>query len=236
MRLPSIQPVSQTDIYMSGEVIIHETAMIASGVILQASPHHKIRIGEGVCIGMGVVISASEGDIEIASGAVLGAGVLMTGSGKIGQNACIGASSTLIKVSVEDHSVIPSGSLVGDTSRQVVVSPPVAEFQAITSASVSSSTNGNGQQTTPPEDLWQDPPSQVKDSPDTPPEPSSEENAPILEPEIEPEEETVEVNPQSLSTTEKSQPVVGQVYINQLLVKLFPEREAFKRSQDNSEQ
>ncbi|MGK7943777.1 MAG: hypothetical protein AB4058_04845 [Microcystaceae cyanobacterium] len=227
MRLPSIQPVSQTDIYMSGEVIIHETAMIASGVILQASPHHQIRIGEGVCLGMGAVISASEGDIEIGSGAVLGPGVLVTGHGKIGENACIGASSTLLKVSVEAQSVIPSGSLVGDTSRQIAVAP-VAEFQEVGSASVSSSSNGNGQQTPPPEDLWQDPPPPPQDPPKIENHTPSEKESPPLEPEIEPEK-TIELTSQPV---QQSQPVVGQMYINQLLVKLFPERDGMERSQN----
>jgi carbon dioxide concentrating mechanism protein CcmN len=227
MRLPPIPPVNQSDIYVNGEVIIHETAMIASGVILQASPNHQIRIGEGVCLGMGVVISASQGDIEIASGAVLGAGVLVTGSGKIGQNACIGASSTLMKVSVEAQSVIPSGSLVGDTSRQMII-PPAAEFKEIASPSP----NGNKQKTPPPEDLWQEPPPKAQEPQTSNHQTPSDQNSPPLEPEVEPEE-TVELTPQPSPHAEKSQPVVGQMYINQLLVKLFPEREAYKRSQDN---
>jgi carbon dioxide concentrating mechanism protein CcmN len=211
MRLPLVQSVSQTDIYVSGDVTLHEKVVVASGVILQAAPNRRIMIEEGVCLGMGVVISASEGDILIVSGAILGAGVLVVGSGKIGQNACIGASSTLINVSVDPMAIIPSGSLVGDNSRQVAISP-VAEFSEIPP-------RVNGHQTTEIEDFWQE----------KPPEVIQEEITSPIEPEVEISGE-VELTPKPINKPEISQPVVGQVYINQLLVKLFPEREAFKKN------
>ncbi len=220
MRLPAIHPVHQADIYTSGEVTLQENVVVASGVILQAAPNCRITIEESVCLGMGVVIRASGGDIVIESGVVLGAGVLVVGAVKIGRNTCIGASSTVMNTSVDAMMVIPSGSLMGDTSRQVAI-PPVAEFGNIPAQT------GNSSQNTPTtskdsrsssnnshsisEDPWQDP---------------SFESIRVQSAEV-------EISPPEIRKSGTSQPVVGQVYINQLLLKLFPEREAFQRSQQN---
>ena len=51
--LPPPQPISNKDIRISGDVDIHPTASLASGVILQAAPNSKIIVGADVCIGMG---------------------------------------------------------------------------------------------------------------------------------------------------------------------------------------
>lgn len=213
MRLSPIHPTSQTDIYVSGNVIIHQKAVIAAGVVLQAGENSRILIGEGVCIGMGVVINAYQGTIELEAGAVLGAGVLLLGTGKIGKNACVGSASTIINGSIAQMTVVPSGSLMGDNSRQIAIAPE-AEFSDI---SPSAQINGNSNPhvsppSSPPEDPWESDPSL--------PEPPSV-------------EVEVEVKPQIVKKEDKNAPVVGKVYINQLLVKLFPEREAFNRSQHN---
>ena len=104
--------------HISGEVIIHPSAILAPGVILQAAPNSKIVIGSGVCIGMGSILQVDEGSIEIEVGVNLGAGFLMVGKGKIGTNACIGAATTVFQSSVAPGQVVPPGSLLGDTSRQ----------------------------------------------------------------------------------------------------------------------
>ncbi|MGH2412682.1 MAG: carbon dioxide concentrating mechanism protein [Microcystaceae cyanobacterium] len=119
MHLPPVQSTSDSDIYMCGDVTIHPSAVVAAGTILQATPNSRIIIGAGACVGMGVILNAYQGVIEVAAGAILGAGVLMIGEGKIGDNACIGAATTILNTSVEAMTVVPAGSLMGDTSRQV---------------------------------------------------------------------------------------------------------------------
>jgi carbon dioxide concentrating mechanism protein CcmN len=108
------------DSHIHGDVIIHPSAVIAPGVILQASTNSTIVIGAGVCLGMGSILQVSEGILEIEAGANLGAGFLMVGAGKIGANACIGSATTVFNCSVAPGQVIPSGSILGDTSRQIV--------------------------------------------------------------------------------------------------------------------
>ncbi|MEH2271895.1 MAG: transferase [Nostoc sp.] len=105
--------------YISGEVTIHPSAVLAPGVILQAAVNSKIIIGPGVCIGMGAILQVHEGTLEVEAGANLGAGFLMVGKGKIGANACIGSATTVFNYSVEPGQVIPPGSILGDTSRQI---------------------------------------------------------------------------------------------------------------------
>ena len=118
MPLPLIQPPTGSDVSIVGEVIIHEGAVIAPGTILQAAPNCRIIIHSGACIGMGTLINAYKGDIEIESGAMLGAGVLVVGQGRIGQNVCLGSCTTVINASVESGSTVEAGALIGDTSRQ----------------------------------------------------------------------------------------------------------------------
>ena len=108
------------DAHIHGDVIIHPSAVLAPGVILQAANNSTIVIGAGVCLGMGSILQVSEGILEIEAGANLGAGFLMVGEGKIGANACIGAATTVFNCSVAPGQVIPSGSILGDNSRQIV--------------------------------------------------------------------------------------------------------------------
>jgi carbon dioxide concentrating mechanism protein CcmN len=103
-------------------VIIHPSAVIAPGVILQAAPNSKIIIGSGVCIGMGSILQVHQGILEVEAGANLGAGFLMVGQGKIGANACIGAATTVFNCSVESGQVVAPGSVIGDSSRRITVS------------------------------------------------------------------------------------------------------------------
>jgi carbon dioxide concentrating mechanism protein CcmN len=109
------------DAHIHGDVIIHPSAVLAPGIILQAATNSKIVIGAGVCLGMGSILQVSEGILEIEAGANLGAGFLMVGEGKIGANACIGSATTVFNCCVAPGQVIPSGSILGDTSRQMVV-------------------------------------------------------------------------------------------------------------------
>ena len=235
MPLPLIQPPSRAEVSIVGEVIIHEGAVVAPGTILQAAPNCRIVIHSGACIGMGTLINAYKGDIEIESGAMLGAGVLIVGHSKIGQNVCLGSCTTIINTSIESGTTIEAGSLVGDTSRQFSEKETESPKQ-IKADNNGSSENGHliannhkedsqsnktkTENNKPAfveemEDLWADP------------EPEIEEVTKI------PEIPEIPTQP-NVSAENKNAPVVGQVYINQLLCTLFPDRQAFNQSQNNS--
>lgn len=125
MSVSPLYPISNLNSYISGEVMVDPSAAIAPGVLLQADPNSQIIIGAGVCIGMGAVLHAHDGILEIQAGANLGAGVLVVGKGKIGANACIGSATTILNHSIESGQVVASGSLIGDTSRSAEL--PAAE-------------------------------------------------------------------------------------------------------------
>ncbi|HYW19610.1 MAG TPA: transferase [Nodularia sp. (in: cyanobacteria)] len=119
MSVPPLHLCNNFDSYTSGEVTIHPSAVLAPGVILQAAVNSKMIIGPGVCIGMGSILQVSEGTLEVEAGANLGAGFLMVGQGKIGENACVGSATTVFNCSIEAGTVIPPGSILGDTSRRM---------------------------------------------------------------------------------------------------------------------
>ncbi|GAA6615075.1 transferase [Scytonema sp. NUACC26] len=146
MSVPPLRPLrlrDSFDSYVGGEVIIHPSAVIAPGVILQAAPNSKIIIGSGVCIGMGSILQVHQGTLEVEAGANLGAGFLMVGQGKIGANACIGAATTVFNCSVDSGQVVAPGSVIGDSSRRITVSAELVhdEKEPQLSASASSTTS-----------------------------------------------------------------------------------------------
>jgi carbon dioxide concentrating mechanism protein CcmN len=124
--LPPLQAMHDSQVFISGDVTIDPNAAIAPGVLLQASAGSSITIAAGVCIGMGAVLHACDGTLEIQSGASLGAGVLVVGTGTIGPNACIGSQSTLLNTSVEGQILVPAGSVLGDRSRQIQLDTELA--------------------------------------------------------------------------------------------------------------
>jgi carbon dioxide concentrating mechanism protein CcmN len=119
MFVPPLRPSNNIEPYISGDVTIHPTVVIATGVILQAAPNSRIIIGPGVCIGMGTILQVDEGILEVEAGANLGAGFLMVGKGKIGANTCIGSATTVFRCSVAAGQVVAPGSILGDTSRRI---------------------------------------------------------------------------------------------------------------------
>ncbi|WP_414577077.1 transferase [Anabaena sp. CCY 9402-a] len=137
MSVPPLRLHNNFDAYISGEVTIHPSAVVAPGVILQAATNSKIIIGAGVCIGMGSILQVNEGTIEIEPGVNLGAGFLMVGQGKIGTNACIGAATTVFNSSVAPGLVVTPGSVVGDISRPISVIEPQAETSTNNAAATS---------------------------------------------------------------------------------------------------
>lgn len=118
MSLSPLHLTCNFNSYISGEVTIDPSAAIAPGVILQADPNSQIIIAAGVCIGMGTVLHARDGILEVEAGATIGAGVLLVGRGKIGANACIGSATTILNCSVEPEQAVAPNSLLGDTSRK----------------------------------------------------------------------------------------------------------------------
>ncbi|MBM0742533.1 carbon dioxide concentrating mechanism protein [Phormidium sp. CLA17] len=126
MSLLSLQlrPISISHYYISGDVTIQEGVAIAPGVLIQADPDSRVVIKTGACIGIGAILHASNGVLEIGEGANIGAEALLVGQVSIGRNACIGAASTILNRSVASGALVPPGSLLGDTSR------PPEELQA----------------------------------------------------------------------------------------------------------
>ncbi len=191
-----LQPISVSHYYISGDVTIQEGVAIAPGVLIQADPDSSIIIKTGACIGIGAILHASSGVLEIGEGANIGAEVLLIGQVSIGRNACIGSASTIFNSSVASGDLISPGSLVGDRSRppdelqatDTVFYPPSSSVAASVPAAKPSPPNPD--------------PTQPSASPlATPPDPLD----------------------QSLN-------VYGQVYVNQLLVKMFPHHQISRPS------
>ena len=205
MHLPILPLNTHLHVYVEGDVSIDASAAIAQGVILRADPDSKIIIAAGVCIGMGSILHAHRGTLEVDAGANLGAGVLVVGKGKIGANACIGTITTIWNDSIEPGQVVPPGSLLGDRGRRtadvsstskVTPSLKVPETPSgFTNTTAIESHNGQFNSTT-----------KAVVSPSTPEEP----------PPTEPEPKAGE----PISETGSS--VYGQGNLNRLLKTLFP--------------
>ncbi len=195
MSLPPLQlrPISTSHYYVSGNVTIHDGAAIAPGVLIQADPDGCVIIKSGACIGVGSVLHAHQGTVEVGEGANIGAEVLLVGQVTIGAHACIGTASTILNSSIELGRVIPPGSLIGDTSRQpeelkvtdTVVYPPAPNGQSVQQSVVTAAEPSQPEETRPVE--------------------SSGMN------------------------------VYGQVYVNQMLVKMFPHSQRAKDSNPQSD-
>ncbi len=99
-----------------GQVDLAASGAIAPDAILGADPGCRLVIGPGVCLGSGVLVRASHGDLVIEAGASLGLGVVVVGRGRIGRNACVGSNSTLINPEVADRQVLAPDTLLGDPS------------------------------------------------------------------------------------------------------------------------
>jgi carbon dioxide concentrating mechanism protein CcmN len=133
--------ISDDHLYISGNVTLDDSAAIAPNVMLQADPGCHLIIAAGVSIGSGCVLHAHNGTLEIDTGATLGSGVLILGSGKIGANACIGSRATLIDSSIEPEYTVPPGAIIGDRSRQdASTQPPNTQSQNVATASVAAET------------------------------------------------------------------------------------------------
>ncbi|MEH2192482.1 MAG: transferase [Nostoc sp.] len=249
MSVLSLRLSNNFDSYISGEVTIHPSAVLAPGVILQAAVNGKIVIGPGVCIGMGAILQVHEGTLEVEAGANLGAGFLMVGKGKIGANACIGSATTVFNYSVEPGQVVAPGSILGDTSRQIAqtnqpepstnnpasTSPPPQKEEENGSGEVeekvTSSTKFSAAAFV---DFKQNKSISYFKSPATPESqtPSVEEPAKDVEPPLqEPAQESIKHDSDSNQLTTESPngfgtQIYGQGSISRLLTTLFPHRQS----------
>ena len=215
MYLPPPQPALNHDIRVSGDVEIHPTASLAPGVILQAAPNSRIVIGADACVGMGVIINAYQGAIEIGSGAILGSGVLIIGKCKIGDNCCIGTSTTIFQKDVAAMSVVEPGSIIGDASRPVELGRDNSQNNGSKTKSPTSHLNGNSNSAS-----------------------DRISNNRVSEPEVvaKGDRDSASVSPDSVESTvqKPKDSVVGQVYINELLVTLFPHKKGSNSDSQNS--
>ncbi|MEA5476830.1 hypothetical protein VB774_04275 [Pseudanabaena galeata UHCC 0370] len=138
--LPPLEPIGDFRSYVCGDVVIDETAAIASGVLIQADQGGRITIAAGACIGMGAVLHAQDGLLEIGAGANLGAGVLVYGTCKIGEGACIGASSSIVRAVIGKGAIVPPCSLISGLEQSAVekeASPAIAQELEISKSYVS---------------------------------------------------------------------------------------------------
>lgn len=213
--LPPPQPILNKDIRISGDVEVHPTASLAPGVILQAASESRIVIGADVCIGMGVIINACQGSVEIGDGAILGAGVLIIGESKIGNSSCIGTSTTIFRHNIASMAVVEPGSILGDASRPASIpeqSENIDDQQPSPTDKSNQKSKGFARNNTPAQ----------KPEPSTANNPNPAQNSTTI-----PQVETVLEN-----TVDQSKvPVVGQVYINELLITLFPHKKGSDSSQ-----
>jgi carbon dioxide concentrating mechanism protein CcmN len=236
MYLPVLPAVSTSEIYISGDVTIDDSAVIAPGVILQAAKGSKIVIGAGACVGMGAILKAYQGTIEVKENAVLGAGVLVIGQSKIESQVCVGTSTTIYNTSLDSGTIIPAGSVLGDPTRSLETfshnnytsSPPLSDDREKEKNKTATSNKKE---------------SKLKNEVTLTPE--IEEEKEILgeetlvtettEIDAKPEEEWNVKQSRDRGITEdpwqtppqniNEKPVVGQVYINKLLFTLFPEKQ-----------
>jgi len=222
MSLPILQASTNQTTHVRGDVMIDSSVLIAVGVILNATPGNKIIIHSGVCLGMGTVITAYDGDVEIKPNAILGAGCLIFGHCIIGSQASLGSSVTVYNVNVEAGDVIPAGSIRGDRTRKIELnsqenSNGVPENKVRKNQSAKSEENkqkitNNQEERESKAESISEKPEQIK-----------QENQDISHENLEQEEE-VKTDIWQEDTPPNSEQVVGKVYINKLLFTLFPER------------
>lgn len=113
MHRPHQMPNCDTPVLIQGDVTVHDGAAIAPGVLLQADPGSSITVASGVCIGMGSILHAQGGRLEVGTGVTLGYGVLLIGVGRVDAGACVGSLSTVINPMIGANQIIPPKTLTG---------------------------------------------------------------------------------------------------------------------------
>ena len=114
MHLQALHPISHSESWTAGEVVVDSTAVVAPGVLLQADPGCRIKIGPGAVIGMGTVVHARDrGAIEIGAGVKVGTAVLLIGRVTVGDRACLGAQVTVMNTTVMMGQTVAPGEVLG---------------------------------------------------------------------------------------------------------------------------
>ncbi|HTL89346.1 MAG TPA: hypothetical protein VL134_08085 [Leptolyngbya sp.] len=193
-----LMPVSTTDYYVSGDVTIHAGAAIAPGVLLQADPGSRIVIHRSVCVGLGSVIHAREGTIELGEGVILGAGVLLVGNVLVGDRACVGSGTTVMNRAIDSLSIVPPSSLLVNEHNQPEAVKAPQPSQAVEASDLT-------------EDLWQDNGSNNNGS-----KPQTDQTNGATPPVEAQESDEIE------SPALQNVAVYGQAYVNRLLGRMFP--------------
>jgi carbon dioxide concentrating mechanism protein CcmN len=135
--LPVAMPPPNRPAVISGDVTVHPTANVASGVLLHADPGSQLVIGVGACIGAGCILHAHTGTLFIGDGVILGMGTLVFGTTQVGERSCVGADSSLIDVSIAPNTVLPPNSLIDSYSS----SPEYAKAHPLQSDTVANETS-----------------------------------------------------------------------------------------------
>ncbi|WP_298976526.1 hypothetical protein [uncultured Thermosynechococcus sp.] len=207
MPLPPLALPPSPAVRIVGDVVIDPQAVLAPGVLLWAEPGASIRIAAGVCIGMGSVIHAHGGTIEVGEGVNIGAGVLLIGAVTVEPHACIGTSTTVVQTTIPAGAVVAAGSLLGDRSRRW--QPPT--------------------ETTPlQDDPWQEPPTTADPSENSPQDQQDSATSPSdaqASPPMAPADTTSPTPP-------KTTVVYGQAYVSQMFAKMF-QRAPIQPPRDN---
>ncbi|MEB3277937.1 MAG: carbon dioxide concentrating mechanism protein [Lyngbya sp.] len=220
------QPLNNASAFVSGDVTIDPSVAIATGVILQADQHSQIVIATGVCIGMGAIVHAHQGRMEIEAGASIGAGVLVVGHGTIGAKACIGAETTLLNPAIAAKQVVPAGSIVGDQSRSVTLSSASEETEEakLPREVESDSTVEEVEPDSTVEEVEPDSTDQPEESP------PEEEPSPEKPPTESAPDSTTAASSLEKSVNSPATIVYGQVRLNHLLNTLLPHRKSLNNS------
>lgn len=224
MRLPPLPLIRDAHFCVSGHVTIHPSAVIAPSVMLQADPGSHLIIAEGVCIGVGSILHAHQGILEIEAGVILGRGVLIIGSGKIGANACIGSASTIFNSSVLSGRSVPPGSLIGDRSRQMAIDSSSDAQMASEPVPAQASPPPTGGGAAPPPASG-------------PSEPTSEQDSgsqPVSSQEAQSEPPASSSPPKSAHSSQ-SKVIYGQAYLERMMITMFPYRQALDSSEPTQE-
>ncbi|HEY9647500.1 MAG TPA: hypothetical protein V6C88_14080 [Chroococcidiopsis sp.] len=211
-----------------GDVTVDETAAIAPGVLLQADPGSRLVIAAGVSIGMGAILHANQGTLEIGAEAVIGASALIIGGGRIGDRACIGASSTLVHCSVAPNQVIAAntvlqgieeGGLLADRRDDEDIEP---DIQQNTEKNLERDTEKNTEGGTKGYTEGDRPPDTINAAPSSPPSPP-----PSLDTSQNQNGSAPSSSPASLPSRSH---VYGFAQFEQLVTSLFPHRQALAPS------
>lgn len=222
IRSPRPALMSDAHIYISGNVTIHPSAAIAPSVMLQADPDSQLVVAAGACIGVGCVLHAHQGILEVEAGATLGSGVLIIGQGTIGANACIGAMTTIINSSIPPEEIVPPGSLIGDRSRQVVIVEASEPYVAPSPAPSMSPTGPSSSvpEQSAPEQPAPSPPGRNESESQSATDVHASRAAEKTEVEAEAEQPSSSSSPQGTV-----QVVYGRTYLEQMMIAMFPHRQ-----------